>query len=119
MVVLQGMRLAVAGMLTGIAAALLLTRYLQGLLFGVDARDPLIFAGVPLLLGLVALLAVWIPSHRVTYGEHWVSETITAHGESPSNRIGRHHHPSSGALPLDSAVRRRQGSVIDNLFRLG
>jgi putative ABC transport system permease protein len=66
MVVLQGMRLAVAGMLTGTAAALLLTRYLQGLLFGVDARDPLTFAGVPLLLGLVALLAVWIPALRAS-----------------------------------------------------
>jgi putative ABC transport system permease protein len=66
MVVLQGMRLAVAGMLTGIAAALLLTRYLQGLLFGVDARDPFIFAGVPLLLGFVAFLAVWIPAMRAS-----------------------------------------------------
>jgi putative ABC transport system permease protein len=66
MVVLQGMRLVVAGVLTGVTAAFLLTRYLKGLLFGVDARDPFIFAGVPLLLGFVALLAVWIPAMRAS-----------------------------------------------------
>src|SRR5262249_32343004 len=65
-VVLQGMRVAVVGVLGGIVAALLITQYLKGLLFGVDARDPFIFAGVPLLLGFVAFLAVWIPAIRAS-----------------------------------------------------
>jgi ABC-type lipoprotein release transport system permease subunit len=33
-------------------------------LFGVTGRDPYVFAGVPLLLTLVAVLAVWIPARR-------------------------------------------------------
>ena len=66
MVVFQGMRLALIGVVLGIGAAYGLTRYMSTLLFGVNVRDPLVFVGVPLLLALIALLAVWIPARRAS-----------------------------------------------------
>jgi ABC-type antimicrobial peptide transport system permease subunit len=66
MVVLQAMRLAIAGMVAGIAIALGLTRLLGSLLFGVGAWDPMVFAGVPLVLGTVALVAAWMPARRAS-----------------------------------------------------
>ena len=66
MVVFQGMRLAATGVVIGVGGALALSRFMQSLLFGVAVRDPLVFAGVPLLLGLIALGAVWIPAARAS-----------------------------------------------------
>jgi ABC-type antimicrobial peptide transport system permease subunit len=48
----------------GIAAALALTRFLSGLLFGVSARDPVTFVALPLGLLLVVVLAALIPAAR-------------------------------------------------------
>ena len=66
MVVFQGMRLAVIGVVIGIGAAFWLARLISTFLFGVTARDPLVFGGVPALLTIVALLAVWIPARRAS-----------------------------------------------------
>ena len=66
MVVFQGMRLALAGILVGVAAAFGLARFLEAFLFGVHNRDPLVFVCVPLLLGLVALLAAWLPARQAS-----------------------------------------------------
>ena len=66
MVVRQGMALVLAGVVIGIGAAFWLTRFLAGFLFGVKTWDPAAFIGTPLLLGVVALLAVWIPARRAT-----------------------------------------------------
>ena len=66
MVVLQGMRLALAGILVGVAAAFALARFMATFLFGVEPRDPLAFFGVPVLLALVALLAAWIPARHAS-----------------------------------------------------
>jgi putative ABC transport system permease protein len=66
MVILQGMRLALVGVIIGVAVALALSRYMTALLFGVAPRDPLVFAGVPALLAIIALLAVWIPALRAS-----------------------------------------------------
>jgi putative ABC transport system permease protein len=66
MVVLQGMRLALLGVIIGVATAYALSRYMRSLLFGVEVRDPLVFAGVPFLLAVVALAAVWIPAARAS-----------------------------------------------------
>ena len=65
-VVWQGMRLAALGVAIGIAAAFGLTRLISAFLFGVTARDPLVFVGVPALLALVAFVAVWIPAMRAS-----------------------------------------------------
>jgi len=66
MVVLQGMRLAAIGVAIGLGAAFWLARYMSTFLFGVEPRDPLVFVGVPMLLAIVALLAVWIPAARAS-----------------------------------------------------
>ncbi|MGC2719921.1 MAG: FtsX-like permease family protein, partial [Candidatus Acidiferrales bacterium] len=62
----EGMRLAVIGAVVGIVAALVLTRFLANMLFGVSARDPLTFAGVAIALVAVAAIACWIPAQRAT-----------------------------------------------------
>jgi predicted permease len=64
LVLAQGTKLALAGLLIGIAAAFGLTRLMAGLLFGVHAADPLTFAGVSVLLGLVTLFACYVPARR-------------------------------------------------------
>jgi ABC-type antimicrobial peptide transport system permease subunit len=66
LVLSQGMLTTVIGLATGIAGALVLTRAMQSLLFGVSATDPLTLAGVALLLGFAALLATYIPARRAT-----------------------------------------------------
>jgi putative ABC transport system permease protein len=64
LVVGQGLKLTLIGVVLGGAVALALTRVLAGLLTGVSATDPLTFLAVPLLLMIVALLACWLPARR-------------------------------------------------------
>jgi putative ABC transport system permease protein len=66
MVMIQGMRLALIGVVIGIAAAYGLSRFISSFLFGVKALDPIVFAGIPVLLTAVALLAVWVPARRAS-----------------------------------------------------
>ncbi len=66
MVVLQGMRLALLGVVVGLAGAFGLTRLLSAFLFGVHERDPAVFTAVAVLLTLVSFLAVWLPARRAT-----------------------------------------------------
>jgi len=64
MVLGQGLRTILIGLVIGIAGSLALTRAVESLLFGVTASDPLTFAGVILLLLAAALLACYIPARR-------------------------------------------------------
>jgi putative ABC transport system permease protein len=66
MVLGQGMRTILIGVVIGIAGSYALTRTVSSMLFGVTATDPLTFAGVTLLLIAVALLACYIPARRAT-----------------------------------------------------
>jgi putative ABC transport system permease protein len=56
--------LALVGIAIGVLAALGLTRFLGSLLFGVGASDPATFAGVAVLLLVVALAACYVPARR-------------------------------------------------------
>jgi predicted permease len=64
MVVAEGLKLVVAGMAVGVVVALMLTRLLEGMLYGVSVRDPLIFILVNLLLVAVSLAACYVPARR-------------------------------------------------------
>ncbi|HJT79966.1 MAG TPA: ABC transporter permease [Chthoniobacterales bacterium] len=64
MIVAAGMRLAGVGVALGVIAALVLTRLLQTLLYGVKPFDPPTFGGVAVLLGMIALLACAVPAYR-------------------------------------------------------
>ena len=64
MVLRQGLGLAFSGAAVGLAAALIVSRLMAGLLFGVRPGDPLTFAAITVLLLFVALLASWIPARR-------------------------------------------------------
>jgi predicted permease len=64
LVVFQGMTLAITGVGAGLAAAFVFTRLMRSLLFGISSADPVTFAGISLLLTLVALLATYIPARR-------------------------------------------------------
>ena len=64
MVTSQGLKLALIGVIIGIAGALALTRFLSSLLYGIKATDPLTFIAVSLILIVVALLACYVPARR-------------------------------------------------------
>ena len=66
MVVFQGMRLAVAGVMLGTGAAFGLAHFIASLLFGVAAWDPVMFVTAPVLLAVVAFAAVWLPAQRAS-----------------------------------------------------
>jgi putative ABC transport system permease protein len=66
LVVRQGLFLALIGVALGTGAALILTRLLKNLLFGVTATDPVTFVGIALLLTSVAFIASYIPARQAT-----------------------------------------------------
>jgi putative ABC transport system permease protein len=63
-VVMQGVKLPIAGILIGLLAAFATTRVIQHLLFGVSPTDPLTFVSVSVLLALTALIACCLPARR-------------------------------------------------------
>ncbi len=62
----DGLRLTAAGLVIGLAVALVLTRFMQGLLFEVTPLDPVVFASVTVLMTLVATAACAVPAARAT-----------------------------------------------------
>jgi ABC-type antimicrobial peptide transport system permease subunit len=66
LVLWQGLKLALLGIGIGLAAALLLARWIEVLLFGVAATDPLLFAGVTIFLGVIAFFVSYLPARQAT-----------------------------------------------------
>jgi ABC-type antimicrobial peptide transport system permease subunit len=64
MVLGQGLKMTLAGVVIGFGGAFALTRLMTSLLFGVAARDPATFVAVSALLVLVTLLACYFPARR-------------------------------------------------------
>ncbi len=62
LVMRQGLRPAVIGIVVGLVATLWMSRMLAALLFGVSATDPVTYVGVGLMLGLAAAAACWVPA---------------------------------------------------------
>lgn len=64
LVLSDGYRLAAAGVGLGLLGALALARVMRTLVYGIDAYDPLTFAGVASVLGVVAVIACWLPARQ-------------------------------------------------------
>ena len=62
----QGMRIVFIGVALGLPASLLLTHLMAGMLYNVHPDDPLSFATVTFVFGMVTLLACYIPARRAT-----------------------------------------------------
>jgi predicted permease len=69
----RGLRLTLAGVVLGLAASFVLTRYLASELLGVTSTDALTFSGVAILLCVVALFACLIPARRATHVDPMVA----------------------------------------------
>jgi len=66
MVMVQALRIGLAGLTVGLALALMLTRFLRSILYGITPTDPLTMAAVCLILGAVALAAGYFPARRAS-----------------------------------------------------
>jgi ABC-type antimicrobial peptide transport system permease subunit len=66
MVIGEGSRVILVGLILGLAAAYTFSRLLVSLLFGITATDPLSYAGAVVALGLTALLACYLPARKAT-----------------------------------------------------
>jgi putative ABC transport system permease protein len=66
MVLREGVTMTAAGLVRGLAGALVLTRLMASLLFGVSATDPVVYVGISLLLLSVAVAACYLPARRAT-----------------------------------------------------
>jgi len=62
----QAGTMTAVGIALGVGGALLLTRSMRSLLFGVSAADPMVYLGVSALMAAVAIVAVAVPSSRAT-----------------------------------------------------
>jgi putative ABC transport system permease protein len=66
LVIAQGLRPAFVGLVIGLGAALVVTRYLRAVLYGMSPTDPITFVGAPLILMAIALTALSVPALRAT-----------------------------------------------------
>ena len=70
LILAEGLRLVITGVVVGIVAAFLLTRLLESMVYGVSPRDPLVFVLVSLVMIAVSLLACYVPARRASRALH-------------------------------------------------
>ena len=68
MIILQGVRLALPGVVLGVLGALVLTRFLRAMLFGVEPTDLITFSQLAALMLVVSAVAAWLPAQRAVRG---------------------------------------------------
>lgn len=73
LIVGYGVRLAVTGVVVGVAASLVFARLIRALLYGVSAADPLVLCGIALLLSGVAVVASYVPARHLSQVDPMVS----------------------------------------------
>ncbi len=66
LIVSQGMRMVLIGLVLGLVGAFALTHVMASLLLGIGATDPITFVGVAILLAAIALFACWVPARKAT-----------------------------------------------------
>jgi putative ABC transport system permease protein len=66
LIVSQGARVVLIGVVIGVGVALVSTRLLGTLLYGVKAADPIVFAAMSLMMLAIGLLASYVPAHRAS-----------------------------------------------------
>jgi ABC-type antimicrobial peptide transport system permease subunit len=66
LILAQGLKLTLLGVVVGLLAAFALTRWMETLLFGVRPTDPPTYAVIATVLTTVAVLACWLPARRAT-----------------------------------------------------
>jgi len=64
LVIRDGARITVLGLLVGLVGTVSMTRLMTGLLYGVKATDPVVIGSVALLLAIVSFVATWLPARR-------------------------------------------------------
>jgi len=77
LVVRHGLRLTVIGLLLGGSAALMSSRAVRGMLFGIGPEDPLTFAVVAAVLSITSLVASWLPAVKASRAD----PAVTLRGE--------------------------------------
>jgi putative ABC transport system permease protein len=73
MILKQGLTVTAIGVVLGLAGAFAVTRFMESLLFGVSASDPVTFTVVPLVLAVAALFACYAPARKAAQVEPVVS----------------------------------------------
>jgi ABC-type antimicrobial peptide transport system permease subunit len=66
MIVGDGARLTIIGVILGLAGAYSLSRFVSSMLYGISAQDPRVFVAAAIALAAVAGAAAWIPARRAT-----------------------------------------------------
>ncbi len=73
MVVAQGMKLALTGVLIGVPVSMAVSKVMSSMLFGLSTKDPATYGGVTLLLAISGLIACWMPARRAAKVEPMVA----------------------------------------------